>query len=174
MVSCTNCGAENPDDAVYCRSCGARLGRRRPLTRHRGEVDYLGALSAGVILIILAVAYIRYPFEIPMVVSYFENMISGQRFIKPPLALLTPAIFFFNVVGVWSLALSGLRVILQRSVRRAIGDFTGALFSFFLAFLLTNYANDVLSERVVLAYLVVGIGLLVIVNAIVAFAYPER
>jgi len=196
MVSCASCGAENPDDAIYCAKCGARVEKRARVgdefseatgrgssqcfgtrafpRRRREQADYLGALSAGVILIVLAVTYIRYPINFSLIVDYFQSLIVSQRYVKPPLALLNPAIFFFNVVGVWSLVLSGLRIVLQRSVRRAIGDFAGGLFSLFFAFLLTNYANNILRGQAVLAYFIVGIGLLMVVNAIISFAYPKR
>ena len=174
MVSCANCGAKNPEDATYCAKCGARLEKRARPIRRREEADYLGALSAGVVLIILALTYLRYPFDLSLIVNYFESLATYQRFIKPPLALLNPVIFFFNAVGVWSLALSALRIVFQRRVRRAIGDLVGGLFSFFVAFLLTSYANDVLRGQAVLAYFVIGIGVVVVVNAIIHFAYPER
>jgi hypothetical protein len=165
-------GDELPEATRYGGSqC---FGSRMPPTRRREPTDYLGALSAGVILIILAITYLRYPIDIYVVVSYFESLIVRQRYVKPPLALFDPAIFFFNVVGVWSLVLSGLRIVFQRSVRRAVGDFAGALFSFFFAFLLREYANNVLRGQAVLAYFIVAIGLLVIVNAIVSFAYKEK
>jgi len=196
MVSCMKCGAENREDAVYCTNCGALLEKRRggaaepseisrrepsqcfgsqpPRTGRREQSDYLGLLSAGVILIILALTYLRYPINLSLILSYLESLGARGGFVKPPLALLDPVIFFFYFVGAWTLVLSALRIVLQRDVKRAAGDVAGALFSFFFAFLLTNYANNVLRGQAVLAYLIVAIGLLVVVNAVVHFAYPER
>jgi len=122
-----------------------------------------------VILIVLAVSYLAYPISVSLIVDYFRSLEMQQRFVKPPTALLNPVIFFFNLVGVWSLFLAGLRLVFQRSARKAIGDLAGGLFSFFIAFLLTNYANDVIRGQAALAYFIVGIGLLIIVNAIVSF-----
>ncbi|MDH5770329.1 MAG: hypothetical protein OEZ25_03470 [Candidatus Bathyarchaeota archaeon] len=136
----------------------------------------LGAISAGVILIILAVAYLIYEptINFSIIVDYFERMGNLKTFIKPPLFLFDPVVFFFNAVGAWSLILSGLRVVFQRSVRKAIRDITGAFFSFFIAFLLTNYAADIFGWQTTLAYFIIGIGVLVIVNGIIYFAFPER
>ena len=169
MVQCSRCGTDNPDEAVYCTNCGALLEKREPPARRREEADYLGALSAGVILIVLAVAYLRYPISVSLIVDYFRSLEIQQGFVKPPSALLNPVIFFFNLVGVWSILLAGLRLVFQRNARKAIGDLAGGLFSFFIAFLLTNYANDVIRGQAALAYFIVGIGLLIIVNAIVSF-----
>lgn len=136
----------------------------------------LGAISAGVILIILAVTYLIYEptINFSTIVDYFERMGNLKTFIKPPIFLFDPAIFFFNAIGVWSLILSGLRIVFQRSAGKATGDVTGAFFSFFTAFLLTNYAADVFTEQTTLAYFIIGIGILVIINGVIYFAFPER
>jgi zinc-ribbon domain len=169
MISCPKCGASNPDDAEYCRNCGASLTRIAPpgpVARLRREADYISALSGGVILIILAVTYLRFPVGLTVIRSYFETMLLQQRYIRPPQLLFSPTIFFFECVGLWSIVVSVLRLILQRSVRKAIGDFSGTLFAFFVAFLITNYADGTIAGRTLLAYFIVGIGLLAIVNAL--------
>jgi hypothetical protein len=165
MVLCPRCGVENYEDAVYCANCGAQLNSRGSKA-YREESDYLGAASSGVILIILAITYFRYPFDFTLISDYIQRMATLQRYIKPPTAFFVPAIFFFNAVGVWSLVLGGLRVVFQRSLRRAIGDFAGGLFIFFFAFLLSSYADNVIRGWTVLAYLIVGIGLLVILQGL--------
>jgi hypothetical protein len=169
MRSCPKCGASNLDDAGYCRNCGASLTRiapPAPVERLRREPDYIGALSGGVILIILAVTYLRFPVGLTVISSYFETMLLQLRYIRPPQAFFSPTIFFFEAVVLWSIVVSMLRLVLQRSVRGAIGNFSGALFSFFVAFLLANYAGGTIAGRTLLAYFIVGIGLLAIVNAL--------
>jgi len=135
----------------------------------------LDTISAGVILIILAVTYLIYSPNISSseIIDYFRMMGDLKTFMKPPLILFDPAILFFNAVGVWSLILSGLNIVFQRSVGKALEAITGASLSFFIAFLLTNYAADVFTWQTTLGYLIVGIGVLVIVNGIVYFAFPE-
>ena len=159
----------------FCSKCGAALGptAKPPATRiaERGprRPDILGFVSAGVIIIIMALAYIRNPIAPSVIIDYFESMGNQGTFLKPPLILLDAAIFFFYATGVWGIILSALRIVLERNARKAFGDLVGGFFSFFCAFLLTNYAADVFAGRITLAYFVVGIGLLVIVNAIAYF-----
>jgi len=195
MVRCSSCGSENVEGAVYCTNCGARLqvgaaptgvtvpvgGRssersswERPRRHRREEADFLGAVTAGVILIILAMAYLRYPGLISAFDAYLRRLAIARAFVKPPRILIEPLVFFFEAVALWTFILAALRVVLQRSIRRAFGDAVGAFFSLFVAFLLTNYADDVYTGRVVLAYFFIGVGLVVVVNALASFAFPEK
>lgn len=169
MPNCPNCGAVVPSDAKFCPKCGAELGARtRPVARMRRQTDILGAVSAGAILIILAVTYLTYPIDWSVIQSYLENMGRMGRYIRPPAILFDPAILFFSLIAIWSIALSGLRVLLERNLRRAISDLGGGLFSFLIAFLLTSYRDDMITERSVLALLIIGIGAIVILNALVS------
>lgn len=157
--------------------CGFRH-TTRPLAvriREKGprETGMLGIMSAGVFLIILAITYFRYPVDPSVFIGYFQNMADQGAFIKPPLTLFDPAIFFLYAAGVWGIVLSGLRIIVQRSVKQALGDIFAVFFSFFCAFLLTSYAADIFTERIMGAYFFVGIGLLVMVNSIIHLAFPE-
>jgi hypothetical protein len=101
-------------------------------------------------------------------------MVIQKIFIKPPLVLFDPAIFFFTAMGVYKLVYSGLYLILWRKTRKALGDFIGALFYFFISFILTNYAADVFTNRITLAYLIIAFGLRIIINAIMYFTSTEK
>lgn len=177
---CPECGIEVSSDMKFCAKCGTPLGvsPRRPLARIREErpkmPDILGFASVGVILILLALTYIKHPINASVMIEYFENMGSQGAFIKPPLILLDAVIFFFYAAGVWGIILSGLRIVLERSVRKALSDLVGGFFSLFLAYLATNYAADIFTNRTTLAYFIVGIGLLIIINAAIYFAYPRK
>ena len=193
MVKCSSCGAENKDDATFCTKCGVRLqgslgsqgveassseqakrlGSKPSLRYHEGE-GFLGAVSAGVILIILAITYLRYPGVFSAFVGYIRAWEFARGFVKPPPVLVEPGIFFFESVAVWSLVLAVLRMIVQRSARRAVGEVAGALFCLFVAFLLTEYTSDIYAGRTVLAYLVIGVGLVVVANALASAAFPDR
>ena len=69
---------------------------------------------------------------------------------------------------------------LGAALPKAGGEYTfskaafGGFFSFFLAFLLTRYAADVLTGRTTLAYFIVAVGVLVIINVIIHFFLPEK
>ncbi len=194
MVKCPSCAAENEDSATFCTNCGVRLqgiaGTQRveaspsersqekpgskPSLRHYEGEGFLGAVSAGVILIILAITYLRYPNVFSAFVGYVRSWEFAHGFVKPPPVLVEPVIFFLEGVAVWSLVLAVLRMIVQRSARRAVGEVAGALFCLFVVFLLTEYISDVYAGRTVLAYLVVGVGFVVIVNALASAAFPDR
>lgn len=178
---CSRCGEKIDPGTKFCPKCGKALGvavgptvtgrvERRP-----SEVPHvLGFISAGVILVLLASTYILYPIEVSVIAVYFQTMADQKIFIKPPSVLIEAAIFFFNAAGAWGIILSILRVVLERRPREALGDMIGGLFSFYVAFLLSNYATDILTARVTLAFFIVGIGLLVVINALVHFAFQEK
>jgi len=180
MPYCPECGEEVGPEAKFCPNCGAdlsaaaqtstfRISERRPR-----EPYLLRFVSTGAVLIIIALTYILYPIDFAVIISYFESMANQEAFIKPPLILFDPAIFFFSAVGVWSIIFSGLRVLFQRILRKALGDLIGGFFCFFCAFLLINYAADVFTGRTTLAYFITAIGLLVTVNAMLHYAFPEK
>lgn len=179
MPYCTKCGEEVSNEMKFCPKCGValRITPQPPALKEEKaskRPDILGAISAGVILIILAVTYIRYPINLTIIIDYFKSIANQGAFLKPPLILFDPTIFFLYAAGVWGIVLSGLRIVFQRSVRKSLGDLVGGFFSFFLAFLLTNYASDAFTGRTTLAYFVIAIGFLIVVISIVYFVFPEK
>ena len=177
---CPKCGTQVSPDMKFCANCGTPLGVgvRPPSARIRGGrakmPDILGFASVGVILILLALTYIRHPINTSVMVDYLGNMGRQGVFIKPPLILLDAVILFFYAAGVWGIILSGLRIVLERDVSKALSDLVGGFFSMLLAYLATNYRADVFTGRTTLAYFIVGIGLVVIVNAVIYFAFPRK
>jgi len=179
--NCPKCGEKVEPGTKFCPKCGAALGApvqpsevRRVERRPPKAPEVLGFVSAGVFLVLLALTYLLYPVEAAVIADFFQRMADQRTFIKPPTILLDAGVFFFNAIGTWGILLSVLRMIIERSPRKALGDLFGGLFSFFVAFLLSNYATDVFTARATLAYFVVGIGLLVVANAIIYFALREK
>lgn len=180
MPYCTKCGTEVATETKFCPKCGMSiqapiqpLTSREPTTGLK-ESNVLTAISVGAILIILAVTYLRYPIDVSIISDYFERMANQGMFIKPPAILTDIVIFFLSALGVWTIALSGLRVIIQKTVSTAITDLLGGLFCFIVAFLISNYASDILTGRTTLAYIVITTGFLVILNVIIRFAYSKK
>ena len=134
----------------------------------------MSAVSAGVILIILALTYLRHPNASSAFVNYVRALELSSGFVRPPPVLVESGIFFLEAVAVWSLVLAVLRIVVQRNGRRAVGEVAGALFCLFVAFLLTEYISDIFAGRTVLGYLVIGAGFVVIVNALASVAVPDR
>jgi hypothetical protein len=179
-LHCPKCGEKASSEMKFCSKCGTSLRVTvQPSAVKAVEAvprapDILGLASAGVLLIIIALTYVQNPFDFAVITGYFESMGSQGTYIKPPLVLFDAAIFFFYAVGVWGIVLSGLRAVLQRNVKKALGDIVGGLLALFVAFLLTNYATDVFTGRATLAYFIMAIGLLVIANTIIHYGFPER
>ncbi|UCH37194.1 MAG: hypothetical protein JSV76_05795, partial [Candidatus Bathyarchaeota archaeon] len=70
IVYCYRCGVKVRSDVKFCSSCGTAMNTHKQpqATRtpegKRQRPDVLGIMSAGVILILLAVTYILYPIEL--------------------------------------------------------------------------------------------------------------
>ena len=166
---------------LFCPNCGTALekqipARPTPSTRPRQKrrTDILGGLSAGVVLILLAISYLRYPVALETVTSYIQRLAMQRVFLKPPIIILNFSIFFFYASGAWGLVLSTLRLIVQRNIRQTLTDLLSALFSIYCGFLLTNYLEDVITSQGAFAYFIVGIGVLIVGNAVVYLAFKER
>jgi len=186
MPYCPGCGKEVSNEISFCPQCGTALGTTTQPDTSKMRVtvpvrvnisrkpDLLGLISAGVVLILVGFTWYRYAIDPSAISNYVQNMVDKNVFIKPPLALLDPMIFFFYAVGIWGIVLSGLRIVVEKNVKKALGDLFGCFFSFFCAFLLTNYAANVFTEQIIGAYFIVAIGLLVTANAIVSLVLREK
>ncbi len=166
---------------LFCPNCGTALPKPEPtsptpstLPRQKRRTDKLGGLSAGVVLILLAISYLRYPVAPETVTSYIQRLATQRVFLKPPIIILNFFIFFFYTSGAWGILLSALRLIVQHNIRQTLTDLLSALFSIYCGFLLTNYLDDIVTSHDAFAYFIVGIGALIIGNAIVYLAFKER
>ncbi len=175
MVTCQNCGLEVRSGTKFCPKCSAVLDAAvNPVRERQGKSDYMDFVSVGVILVLIAVTFIRYPINTSLIGNYFENMVNQKAFIKPPSTILEAGVFFLYAAGVWGVILSGLRSILTRNLRKVQGDLTGGLFSLFLAFLLAKYSADILSEKTMLAYIIIVVGCLVIINSAISIFFSKK
>ena len=161
--------AERVSETVR-RETDSRFGRMPP-EAYRGE-PLIGAISAGAVLIIIALAFLRYPNVFNVINDYFQSMGALGAFIRPPRVILEAASFFFASVGLWTFVVVVLRLLIQRSPRRALNDFVGGLFSIYVAFVVAGYAALRFGGIGALALVVVGLGVLVIVHGIIAMALP--
>ena len=166
---------------LFCANCGTALPKQGPasptpsaLPQRKHRTDILGGLSAGVVLILLAISYLRYPVAPETVTSYLQRLATQRVFLKPPISILNLGIFFFYASGAWGLVLSALRLVVQRNSRQTLTDLLGALFSIYSGFLLTNYLEDVITSQGAFAYFIVGIVILIVGNAVVYLAFKER
>lgn len=176
---CPSCNDPIREDMLFCPNCGTAQPKQVPATpsprpRPKRRTDILGALSAGVVLILLAISYLQYPVALETVTSYIQRLTTQRVFLKPPTIILNFSIFFFYASGTWGLVLSALRLIVQRNIRQTLTDLLGAVFSIYCGFLLTNYLEDVVTSQSAFAYFIVGIGILIVGNAIIYLTFKER
>jgi hypothetical protein len=116
--------------------------------------------------------FLRYPNSFNVLGDYFRSMGDLGAFIRPPWVILEAASFFFASIGLWSFVMAVLRLLVQRSARRALNDVVGGLFSLYVAFVVSSYAAVRIGGVGALALVVVGLGALVIVHGIIAVALP--
>ena len=178
---CPACNDPIQEDMLFCPNCGTAHQKQVPATpapstrpRPKRRTDILGGLSAGVVLILLAISYLQYPVALETVTSYVQRLATQRAFLKPPIIILNFSIFFFYASGAWGLVFSALRLIVQRNIRQTLTDLLGALFSIYCGFLLTNYLEDIVTSQSAFAYFIVGIGILIVGNAVVYLAFKER
>jgi len=177
---CRKCGKESSHINGYCPNCGAYLDlTKQKETDETGikapkKTDVLGLMSLGVLLIILSLSYMRYRVAPSIIIGYLQNIAEQGMFIKPPIVVLEIVIFFFNATGIWSIILSGLRVVFLRSVGKALSDLSGGFFLLFSAFLLGNYSRAIFSGQITVGYFLAGLGVLIIVNSVVKLVVPEN
>ena len=176
MPYCQTCGGEVNSKMSGCPKCGTDLrGATKPFSKRINERgDIIGPLSAGVILILLAITYIRYPINLSIIINYLQTIATQKTYIKPPSILSDSVIFFVFTMGIWKFILSGLRIVLQSKIRKAAEDFIGGVFILVFVFLITNYAADIYTGRTTLAYTIIAFGFLVISNLIIHFLTQER
>lgn len=165
----------------FCPNCGTALPKQEltslplsPSPRRKRRSDILGGLSVGIVLILLAISYIRYPVAPEAVIAYIQRLANQRLFLKPPVIILNFSIFFFYTSGAWGLVLSALRLILTSNIRHTLTDLLSAFFSIYCGYLLTNYLEDVVRSQGAFAYFIVGIGVLIIGNAVIYLAVKER
>ncbi len=178
---CPRCGGKVEPEMKFCPRCGTSLKIISTVTAPRIEKapqpkqsEVLSLVSAGVFFMVLGLAYVLNPFDISLLTNYLQTMARLKVFIKPPQVLLDGAIFFFTALGIWGVILSGLRVLVEKKPKKAVSDLFGGLFSFYIAFLLLNYATNVFSAKEAFAFFIMGIGILIVANAILRFIIGEK
>ena len=183
---CQSCGKELAPGAAYCQNCGARVGEYSPADwwawrRERWErrdwepVDAAwGAIRGVGFLIIIGLMVFWYPDVFTLVVKYLESWGIYGHPVLPPHDLGQVFIFLFTAGGLWGLASSGLRLVFTSRFARPLRDVVGALFSLYVAFILTQfYSGNIHGAGLVLVFFV-GLAIMVMANALVSHFLPRR
>ena len=146
---------------------------RPPPEAYRDEA-LLRAISAGVVLLLLAVTVLRHPDILALVGDYFRSMGEAGAVFRPPILLLQAGAFFLAAVGLWTLVMAAMRIVLQKSPRRALSEVVGSLFSFVVAFVLSGYAAGRYGGVAAIAFIIVGLGAIIIANGLIGAAFPPH
>jgi len=186
LAFCSNCGKELSEGADYCIHCGARVGRtdfgrrwerdwdRRRRHERRERDGWWGAVSAFGFLIILGLTISLYPNVFSLLGTYFQSWGAHGYPILPGAALGKVFIFLFVAGGVWGLVSACLRFAFTDSFARPMRNIVGALFSLYVASLLTRYyAFEIRGSGLVLAFFV-GLAIVVIADAVISFFVPRH
>jgi len=134
----------------------------------------LGLVSFGVLLILLAVTWIRYPTLGNQFIDYFQSFAQYGRPVMLPVKLCEPIIFFLGFLGFWNLILAGLRTLTRRGPRGAVSDVVTGLGLLYVAFILLEYTRGAITASLVLPVIVIGLGALIILAVFLRFLIPKK
>ena len=177
MAFCTRCGAELPEGALVCPKCGTPtqatvqptvVSYVRPPPR--SEFDILGAISAGGVLIILALTWLVYPNLFNIVIDYFRSFGTYGRPVMPPYTLGQPIMFFLDAIGIWGIVIGGLRLALMHFPRKAVGDIMTGVFWLILSYLLSEFYRGHIHGTTLIPVAIIALGVLVIIGMILRVA----
>jgi len=188
LATCPKCGKTAEEDDQFCRFCGASLKTQTGTTEGTGQPtgeqrrvrepeeycygprerrgDYPGLVSFGLFLLIVGAVFVVNPSIFSQLNSWGNKMSQLQMLQRPPQEIINSAMLFFVLVGLSDFFVSGLRYVVYKRKRRALGTaFSGvALIAF--SYLIYLYGQHKLGWQLTLAYEIVVIGLLVIVYAV--------
>jgi hypothetical protein len=146
MTFCTKCGAELPEGALVCPKCGTpTLAAVQPIAvssvqpQRKNEFDVLGAISAGGVLIIMALTWLVNSNLFTLLINYFQSFEVYGRPVMPPYALAQPLVFFLDGIGIWGIVIGGLRLALMHFPRKAVENIMAGVFWLTLSYLLSEF-----------------------------------
>ena len=144
--------------------------RLRPSQR----ADIFWVVPLGGLFIIFGLTLAVYPDVFQRTWSYFRLLAVNGRPLLPPYSLGQVIMFFFNVAGVWGLVSAGLRFVFGHPASKAVGDVMGGFFAFFLAYILSLYYRGEIAGISLIPLAVVGLGIVIVVNAIASHLEVTR
>jgi hypothetical protein len=189
LAYCSRCGKELAPDAVFCHSCGAKVGEVPPSVggtyrrwernhrwRHEGRErnGWWGAVSALGFLLIIGLTISQYPDVFARVDAYFDSWGVYGHPVLPAYGLGQIVIYFLTISGIWGLVAAALRFAFTNSFSRPIRDIVGALFALYVASSFSQfYARTITESGLVLAF-IVGLAKVVVANAAIRIFVPAH
>jgi hypothetical protein len=181
MITCSNCGADNREDAKFCNNCGAPLysvkGRERReeacFGQDRRDTDWLGLVSFGFFIIIVGIVIVVNPDVFSNIRSWIDQLTNQRAWIRPPQGLINSATLFFALIGLDSFLMAGIRFVVDKDSRRSLSEVLSGVAFVLLAYLLNLYSSYVLRLRIGLAIEIVVCGSLVIIYVVARYILPR-
>ncbi len=191
---CHQCGKELAPGAAYCHSCGARTGesppeawwseRQRERWEHRRErwesrewspIDAAwGAVTGVGYLIIIGLTIFYYPDVFNLLGKYFESWGTYGYPVLPNHALGRVLIFLFTASGVWGILSSATRLAITSRLSRPLRGIVSALFSLYLAYILTRFYDGALTGAALVLAFFVGLAIMIVASAMIRHFVPRR
>lgn len=142
------------------------------LARERRRGDPLGLAGFGVFLIIVATVVLMYPDVFSNIVAWFRTWSAGPTMI--PISLVWPLAWFLAASGVWGLIVAAIRIVGIFSPRNGVSDAFGGIFMLVVAFLLREYAMNLISVNVLWPSIVIALGGLVLLGSATSYVLHGR
>jgi len=94
--------------------------------------------------------------------------------LRPSQGLITSATLFFGLIGVSNFVVAGVRLMLDKTARRAFSDTLSGIALVIFSYLIHLYGSHAVTWQMVLAIEIVAIGLLVILYGIVLRPFLKK
>jgi len=180
MVYCPKCGKELPGNVVYCDGCGQKIsGPTTSPAREAGgrwsrrEPDYMGGVSFGVFLIVVAWVFLQYP----AIWQWFIDWLKEWESSGPtalPLVLVEPVSLFFLAFGGWEIISGFIRWGTGGRLSAAVSDVVGGFFGVALGYAFREYGAGVIAWGSMLPIFIILVGGSILLSTLFSLATRER
>ncbi len=176
MPYCKKCGTEYVEGAKYCTKCGAtteevwKPPREECFGEKRGERDYLGLVTFGILLLIIGYVLVANPWIPTYIIQWFEKLGQGTPE-SPSRELRYVFALFLGLIGASNFAIAGIRVALRQPWRRPLGDTMSGVGLISIAYLIYLNSQGLMTWQMVLVLGIIIVGILVISYGIIVFSF---
>jgi len=174
-VRCPKCGTENDDEVAFCVYCGSLLPDHAavppsptlprapnmsralkpipPVARAFPErrPDFVGLIGVAFFLLMLGIVFTLNTNLLKDVRSWWDLIVAGGLFVRPPDGIITSGILFFGLLGLSNFLTSGLRWVLDRSRFGALARVLAGVGFLSLALLTWRYSMGAVSGSLVIS-----------------------